>query len=327
MAGYVLTPVVLGRVRALAMHAFDATGWRLEAGDARRLAMELLADIEKADGLDPDKVREVAEHARKQANSFDPSSVLGADARREWMAEMARIVVLCAGILLALSFSSIPDKAVQVVRDPEPTWVAGGKLADVKSARPESVIVGVAANDPDSELARTKAQADRLADELAEARKALGDIAEICNGDEVFWIRPADVVTMVDGLDDRAGAPRWSVPDDHPLATHDWESWLGTLLDAERRAQAAGVRFDDEGERARSLRQALERVEARDSDGLRGLADRLRRALVNRGGLWVGELDLISWASGDFRAHVRVDINDGALVCMEHHRVPRRAKP
>jgi hypothetical protein len=371
MAGYVLTPEVLKLARKVA-RGLSADG-----------EMErLLAMLDKADGLDPDKLREVVEYAKAVARDVNTEGMPATDARRV-LATSAHIVELCDGLLVALS-------------EPQPVAFpggrAGGKLANVKVVVPvdpatapsgEQFVVERPANeDPlgqaiddlldDNELVRTKAQADRFADDLAQLRvalgltpdapfavmlaraqtlkgragelaamrKALGDIVATCTGgmskSEPWTGDPGDVAAMVRGLSsDLANAegmaerPAWDVPDDHPLATHDWETWIGTLLDAERRAQAGGVRFDPDGQRARALRQALDRVELRDADGLRGLVDRLEDG-VQFGGLWPGEVSLLSYASGDRRGSERIlppMSRDGdALVC-GFNRVPRRAKP
>lgn len=376
MAGYVFTSETLASVRSLAR---GVLGHTTTHADDEVNAHAVLGELRCAEGLAAADIREVAEWARKMAKDEDgvASQFLTAgDAPelRRHMAECSHIVELCDGILLALAADRMPDGSVQVLGRIETgdadvlrfgsNGVAGGKLQAVEAANEKPA----APADPDSELERTKRQADRLAAELSEARQALGAIAFLCSEagatSEPWTGEAGDVVSMVERRDatrlqvrlevigetvewineigerlglekpmsyqqvlDAAKAagetpelPRYEVPDNHPLATHDWRAWLDGLLRCEEITVSRGTRVE-QGDRRTALRQALGRVEMRDRDGLRGLDLRLA-GTPNLGGIASDELDLFYVAAtGIIRHNVAVD-DSGAFVCGVH-RVPR----
>jgi hypothetical protein len=67
-------------------------------------------------------------------------------------------------------------------------------------------------------------------------------------------------------------ASRYSLPEFHPLRLYQWAEWLRRMLAADELASDAGFGLDVNG-RLEWLRAALERVEALDVNGLRGLVE------------------------------------------------------
>jgi len=163
---------------------------------------------------------------------------------------------------------------------------------------------------PTSEVDRLRAEAED-ARELAEGLEALGLDPSITPEDLLARMRKAVTATE----------PAYSVAHDHPLATHDFAGWLRFLVDEQARRESSGF-AGDTLDRSVALDQLLERVEAHDVDGLRGVLHHASKHLD------VGEQDLLNIAIGDFgRPTQKHAAAIGEPLRSNGHVVPAKVKP
>jgi hypothetical protein len=124
----------------------------------------------------------------------------------------------------------------------------------------------------------------------------------------------AEMVEVLQRALDRptVAAPRYSLPESHPLRLYQWAEWLGALIRREEPSEC----WSPDVERVGMLCAALARVEACDVDGLDGLVYRVGSARVPV--LTFDELCLLRIAC----ARVAVG-SSGGPVSQGGHRVPR----
>jgi hypothetical protein len=132
-----------------------------------------------------------------------------------------------------------------------------------------------------------------------------------------------DVLVELDGVlrgltCERVHAPRYSLPESHPLRQYQWAEWLRGMLEAQRVEVSNGFRIDVAG-RADWLEAALIRIEALDVNGLRGLVE-LAHDKREGSPLSTAENELLLFACG--RVSGRVDVNHHVAVSCGVHRVP-----
>jgi hypothetical protein len=285
VGAYVFTSETISDIRTLAKGVLDEGG---SASDDRVRAMAVLGELAGAEGLAAADIREVVEWAKDKAANFDILTQFSAEAKRTKLAETARIIELCKGILLALAVDRLPDAAVQVWGDQvdaaprPPSFVfgangkAGGPLQAVEAA--PALHVRFIGEDEPANAVMPEAPSEPLpADALF--RIALGRIAAICKGEPssdapLFDGNPLDVVEAVEGLraelDD---GDRFDVPDDCPLRLWDFYAWISTAVRCEELTAAAGT--SARTGRVSVLREARRRIADLDRDGLRGLFERV----------------------------------------------------
>jgi hypothetical protein len=114
----------------------------------------------------------------------------------------------------------------------------------------------------------------RLAMMLGEDRPisapGLADVAYQAVYDRNLWKSAAQDFGR--RLESAEKAPRYSLPETHPLRQYQWAEWLHGTLKALRVEVARGFFVDVDG-RAEWLEAALERINALDVHGLRGLVE------------------------------------------------------
>jgi hypothetical protein len=113
-------------------------------------------------------------------------------------------------------------------------------------------------------------------------------------------------------------APRYSLPESHPLRQYQWAEWLGMLLEREERPAGSGL-WSPDIKRVEVLRLAKAKVAAHDADGLAGLAIRLGSASARP--MTTDELALLGFASGHAPHTFGQDERGGIKVGC--HRIPR----
>jgi hypothetical protein len=115
-------------------------------------------------------------------------------------------------------------------------------------------------------------------------------------------------------------APRYSLPESHPLRQYQWSEWLEADLRAEVEGNSSPF-YRGHASRQEWLAGALARVRASDVDGLRGMVERAHDAAGNSP-VSADENDLLLFACQSRHVKVRVELVDGALRA-GCHRVPR----
>jgi hypothetical protein len=391
--GYVLPSEVLADLRVFLQRD---TGAREAL--VKRHALDLLGQLARTDGLDSERLHELATWAREQARARDKTlgltrpgetervdAAFGSDftgSLRRKQAELARIIEISTDVLTALALDKLPPEAVlNIGRDDEQVNAKSPRFrwpdADERAfmGRMAAMVEQATSGEPDPGeamfmriganlgLAAELAANGKMSRAEVEAlpshdRVVLGQILATLRGESLTrepLDGPAvDVLVELDGYlrsiadalavdggesatmlvqlaalerqarehwEDKCSSrppPRYSLPESHPLRQYQWAEWLGRMLAADELVADAGFGVDING-RSVWLQAAIERVEACDVNGLRGLVERAHDQR-EASPLSVAENDLLSYACGVDRLRVVVGSFYVAAGC---HRVPR----
>jgi hypothetical protein len=326
--GYVLTSEEQHRFRDYLQRASHVREAMIKSG-----ALDLLGILDRSDGLDSERLHELATWAREQARH----APIGGS---RTLAEHSRIIEISTDVLTALALDKFPPGAVlDIGRDEEqvnakPTrlrWPSKAeRAAAVEPGAGDAMFLRIGTNlGLVDELAAngkmSRAQVEALP---SHDRVVLGQILatlraepltrEPLDGPAVDVLVEFDqymhnVDTEFDALR-RAAAPRYSLPESHPLRQYQWAEWLAALIRREEAVEGSDY-ITGAGERLPVLREALTRVQSHDLNGLRGL-------YADSGEFWPDENVLLQVALG-LRGAGAETVEHGGALARGCHRVPR----